>query len=181
QPEPADEGVGVVAEPSSGRRFFEFRDIATADDDVFRTERGPQALDYVYDALAPSRLTQTLEPADADVVFERPVLLVREMRELHRFENSVDDERRAETGSEAEEQHATAAVTAERLHRRVVHHLHRTAEGAAEVEAHPAGSEVPRLGERMPMDLGSGETDADVIVRPARGQPLHGGDHLASG
>ena len=50
------------------------------------------------------------------------------MRELERFDDAVDDQRGAETGAEAEEEHSAAFVAAERLHDGVVHDLRRLPE-----------------------------------------------------
>ena len=52
------------------------------------------------------------------------------------------DQRGAETGAEAEEEHLAALVAAQRLHRGIVDHLDRTPEGGLEVEADPS---LPRL------------------------------------
>src|SRR3989442_2350724 len=175
--EAAEERVGVVAEPAAGREPPELRRIPATNDDVVRIERRPQALRHVEHALAPARLAMTLEPPDADVVLEAVALLVRQVGEFHRLEDAVDDERGPEAGAEAEKQHPAAAVAPERLHRGVVEHLHRMAEGSPEVEAHPAAAEVPRLGDRMPVDDRSGIADGDVVVGPVGRQTLHDGDH----
>jgi len=49
------------------------------------------------------------------------------VRKLHWFENAVDDQRRAQARAQTKKQHSFAPVASERLHRRVVDHLHRTA------------------------------------------------------
>src|SRR5262249_59520380 len=97
-------------------------------------------------------LPVALERSDADVVLERAPLLVWEVSELHGLEHALDDQGRAETRPEAEEEHAAASVAAERLHRRVVDELHGPAEGPSEVESHPAAAEVVRLRKHMPVD-----------------------------
>jgi hypothetical protein len=48
---------------------------------------------------------------------------VRQMAQLHRLDDAVDDEGRPQTGSEAQEEHLAALVGAQRLHRRVVDDL----------------------------------------------------------
>ena len=60
------------------------------------------------------------ETALAEQIFEG-LPLVRKMGELERHDAPVVDERGAESGSEADEEHAAAFIAAERLHRRVVH------------------------------------------------------------
>lgn len=52
------------------------------------------------------------------------------MPELHRRDHAIDDERRAQTRPETQEQHRAAGVAAERLHRRIVDDLHGAPERA---------------------------------------------------
>ena len=74
--------------------------------------------------------------------------LIGQVREFHRLEHAIDDERGAESGAEAEEEHAAALVAAQRLHRRVVDDANGTPERLLEVEADPALAQVPRLASR---------------------------------
>src|SRR5262249_44110480 len=129
--EATNESVRVVAEPGSRWKVLELRRVPTADHDLVRLERCTKARDHVEHVLPPAPLAVPLEPPDADVILERAPLLVRQVPELHGLQQAVDDERRAETGAEAEEEHAAASVAAERLHRGVVDHLHGPAEGAS--------------------------------------------------
>ena len=55
-----------------------------------------------------------------------------------------------EPGPQAEEEHAPALVAAQSLHGRVIDELDRKPECRAEVEAHPAATEVHRLGDQSP-------------------------------
>jgi len=95
------------------------------------------------------------------------------MRQLHRLEHAVDDQRGADAGAEAEEQHAAAVVAAERLHRRVVDHADRTSERAREVEADPAAAEIHRLGHRLSVHDDAGISNRDDVELPV----LDGGEH----
>ena len=75
----------------------------------------------------------------------------------------------ADTGAEAEEEHAPAVVAAERLHGGVVDHADGLAERGCEVEAHPAVAEIARLGARSVGVDGPGITDRDDVVVPIGG------------
>src|SRR5207244_4276120 len=130
--EATEEGVLVVAEPGSRWKLLELRRVSTADHDLVRLERCTEACDHVQNVRPPALLASALEPSYADVILGCVPLLVREVSELHGLEHALDDEGRAETGPEAEEEHAAAPVAAEGLHRGIVDELHRPAEGAAE-------------------------------------------------
>src|SRR5206468_1076126 len=111
--EATEESVLVVAEPGSRWKLRELRRVSTADHDLVRLERCPEALEHVQHVLPPALLAVALEPPDADVILERAPFLVREMPELHGLEQAVDDQRRAEAGPEPEEEHAAAPIAAE--------------------------------------------------------------------
>src|SRR5262249_13208327 len=175
--EATEEGVRVVAEPGSRWELLELRGASTADHDLVRLERGTERRDDVQPGLPPALPAVALEPPDADIILERVPFLVREVSELHRLEDAVNDERRAEAGSEPEAEHAAASIAAERLHRGGVDGPHGPAEGAAAGEARPAAAEVVRLGKHVPVDDRSGIADGDLAVGPVGRQTLHGGHH----
>src|SRR3989442_886036 len=79
----------------------------------------------------------------------------------------VAPEGRAEPGAEAEVEHASALVAPEGLHGGIVDHPHGLAEGLGIVEAHPARSEVVRLGGRPPVHHRARIPDRNAIVAPA--------------
>src|SRR5207237_8784540 len=116
------------------------RRVSTTAHDRVRRERGTEACDHLQPVRPPALLAVALEPSDADVILERVPLLVRQVSELHGLEQAVDDQGRAETGPEAEEEHAAASVAAEGLHRGVVDGLHGPAEGASAGEPDPAAA-----------------------------------------
>src|SRR4029453_13332388 len=72
QTEPSEECVGVVAGPAARRQCLELGDVPAPDDDVFRLQRGDQAPHDVLDVAAPLRQPVCLQPAQADVILERP-------------------------------------------------------------------------------------------------------------
>ena len=111
-------------------RSLSFLALPPPSDDVVGLHRGAQSVDDVGHFCAPFLLAEAFEAAQADVVLEGLALLVRQVRELHRLDAPVDDQCAAEAGAEAEEQHAAAAVAAERLHGGVVEDAHRLAERA---------------------------------------------------
>ena len=95
----------------------------------------------------------------ADVLVHTSALLVRQVREFHRLEHAIDDERRAEPGAEAEEEHAAALVAAQRLHGGVVDHSHGTPERLLEVEPDPSISQVPRFRHGLAVEHRPGISD----------------------
>ena len=101
--------------------------------------------------------------------------------ELHRRDDPVDDERRAEAGAESEEEHLAAFVASERLHRRVVDHLRRLAERCLEVEPDPARPEIHRLGHDTTVAHDRRNADRDGVVHPVAGQGGDAVDHLLCG
>src|SRR5262245_30465970 len=171
-----EKGVCVVAGAAAWRQRLELVDIAAAEDDVLRLERGDEATDDVLDVASPLDEPVRLESLQSDVLLERAGP-VRQVAQRHRLHDPVHDHGRAETGAEPEEEHLAAAVTAERLHRGIVHDLDRTAERAPVVEADPAAPEMARLRDRAAVEDRAGKADRDRVVRPLRGGGLDSGDH----
>src|SRR5438034_6785454 len=91
--EAAEEGVLVRAQANVGRQLAELRRIAAAEDDVVRLHRRAEALDRLDDRRAPFLLAEPLPRVLADVVLERR-LAERQVRELERLHDTVDDDRR---------------------------------------------------------------------------------------
>src|SRR5579872_5111625 len=112
----ADERIRIGTEPGALRQCAQRLRVATANDDIVGFQGGLQSSYDVGDVPAPLLLSESFQSRLADVLFIRPTFLVRHVRELHWFEHAVDDERRAEPCAEAEEEHAAALVTAQRLH-----------------------------------------------------------------
>ena len=136
--ESAPERIRVVAQPATGRQLLEYLSVAAAEHNIVGLERGDQSVNHVKNVLPPLFLASLLQSALADIVLISG-LLVRQMTKLHRLHDSVDDERRAEAGSQPNEQHLALFIAAERLHGCVIDHFDRPAERLLEVEAHPAG------------------------------------------
>src|SRR5262249_1123260 len=149
--EAAEERVLVVPEPAVRRQLSEVGCVTAAEDDVLGQKCGGEVLDGLENRLLPVLVAMFLERVLADVVLERP-LLVRKVAELHRRDDAVQDHRRAEAGAEPEEEHASAVVAPERLHRRVVDQLRRLAERLLEVESLPALAEIDRLAGNLAVD-----------------------------
>ena len=121
--------------------------IAAADQNVFRLDGGPQARNHVRDVTPPFRFAESLESANAYVVFERP-FSIGQVAEFHWFHEPVGDERGAETRAQSKKKHLSAQVAAERLHRGIVDQPDGALEGRLEIEADPAAPEVVGFGKR---------------------------------
>src|SRR5271165_1478369 len=74
------------------------------------------------------------------------------MRQLQRRQHVIDDERRAQARSQAEKQHASSFVTAQRLHGGVIYDLHWRRERGGVVESDPTGGQVVRLHRWLAVD-----------------------------
>ena len=144
-----------MAEPAVRRQLAELSRVAAAEHDVVGQDSRREVRDGLEHVLLPALVPVALLPGLADVVLERR-LPVREVPQLHRRDDAVEDHRRAEPGAEPEEEHAPALVAAERLHGRVVDDLRRLAEGRLEVEPDPALAEVDRLADDLTVPHGRG-------------------------
>jgi hypothetical protein len=85
--------------------------------------------------------------------------------DFHRFHRAIDDQRRAETRTETEEEHASALITAQRLHGRIVDHPHRPPEDLLEFTAHPTRTQVVGLRHNAPAQHRAGIADRHGPVR----------------
>ena len=91
------------------------------------------------------------------------------MAQFQADDDVIDDERRAQAGAEAEEEHSAALVSAQRLHGGVVDDAHRLAEAGLQVEAEPAGAEVDRLLGDLAADDRRREAHGNGVVGPVGG------------
>ena len=120
-----------------------------------------------------SLLAVCLEAGVAQSIEDRFARTIRQAAKLERDDNVLGDECGADAGAEAEEEHASAVVAAERLHRGVVDHTDWPAECSFEVEAHPAVAEVSRLG-AWPVGVDcSWIANRDDVVVPVGGGFAH--------
>src|SRR5262249_57260266 len=144
-PEAADEGVGVGAKADALGQLAHQLGVAAAEYHIVDVQRLTETVDHIEHVPAPFLLAGALQAGLADIVLVALTFLVRQVRELHRLEHAVDDQRGPEAGAEPEEQHAAALVAAQRLHGGIVDHPYRPAECLLEVEADPASAEIHRL------------------------------------
>src|SRR5262249_24011766 len=113
----------------------------------------------------PFLLPPLLQAALAHVVFIH-ALLIRKVAEFHGEHDAIGDERRSQSGAQAEEEHLASLVAAERLHGCVVDDFHGTMEGALEIEAYPSLAEIVRFGDRAIVQHWTGVADGDNVVCP---------------
>src|ERR1700730_7194987 len=97
----------------------------------------------------PFSFPQSFEAALAEIVFVGFPVFVAQVCQLHRLQHSIHNHRRPQTRAKSQKQHAAALIAAERLHSRVVEYLYGTAKCLAEVESHPAASQIMRLAKRV--------------------------------
>lgn len=163
---PADERVGVGTLTRSGWNLLQLLDVAASQHDVVGRRRRLQILHDVRHGDRPLLLAEALEPAETQIVFERLPFLVLQMCKLHRYDFPFEHHGGAEAGAETEEEHASAVIAAERLHRSIVHHAHRVSERFCVVEAHPSAGQISGLHEREPVHHETGVSDGNDVVRP---------------
>src|SRR3990170_5056035 len=182
-PEPvaANEGVTVVPEPRPRGEAPELLRVPPADHDVVDLEGRLQPGDDLVHDPSPALLTHPVLGLLTEELFVRLAAAVREVRDLQRLDEPVEDERGSEAGAETEEEHAPPGVAAEGLHGGIVDHSHRPAEGAPVVEADPAPPEVVRLFHRTLVQDRPRIADADDVVAPAGDRLLHRRRHTPRG
>src|SRR6516165_5619984 len=88
KPESSGECVGIVARAAAGRHFFQFLDIAAAQNHVVGFEGSDKALHHIGYVAPPFLSAILLETANPDIIFEDSVL-VRKMAQFHGLDNAV--------------------------------------------------------------------------------------------
>ena len=169
--------VRIVPGPATRRQRVQLVNIAAPENDVLGLERRHQTTDHVLDIALPSSEPVLLQCVQPDVLLEgsRPV---GQVAQLHRLHDAVDDQGRAQAGSQAEKEHLASPVTAQRLHRGIVDDLDRASEGGSIVESDPARAEVTRLHHRTTLQHRARIADRHRVVFPARGDALDSAHHL---
>ena len=126
-----------------------------------------QLLDDVEGFLAPVLFPDLLERRFADLRLDDFVIHIGQIAELERKHVAFPNQRGAEPGAEAEEQHPAVAITPERLQRRIVDHARRLAERLLEIIIEPAFAEMLRLiGRDLSIAHRRGKTDRHRVVFP---------------
>lgn len=108
-------------------------------------------LNNIEDVLGPLLFSKSLQSRGADLLFKTSGILVGQVRQFHRFKNTVNNQRRTQSRTQTEKEHATTAITAQRLHCRVVDDFHRDAERFCEIEFDPAFAEVSWIFLKFPL------------------------------
>src|SRR5437867_4189320 len=88
------------------------------------------------------------------------------MSQFHRFDDSIHDQRGAETCSEPQKEHLATLVATQSLQGSVVHHLDGPFEGSLEIETSPAFSEIPGIGNRSVVRNQTWMTHGNGVVIP---------------
>src|SRR5258708_2886127 len=96
----ADEGVGIVAGPTSSWQLVHVNDVATTYYNVLGLKCRDQTFDHVFHELTPAFLAEAVEAQVAHVIFEG-AFLIGQVTEFHRFDSAVYDHRRTESCSQS--------------------------------------------------------------------------------
>src|SRR5580700_11957211 len=150
----AEKGILIVAEARSRRQLLQFLAVSAAQHHVVRIQRGLQLLGNFGHTAAPLFCSHSFEAAQSQIVLVAFAVFIGQMRQLHGLQNSVDDHRRSQPGSQSEKQHPAAFVTPNRLHGGIVQDFYRAAKRFLKFESHPTRAQVVRLAKRMPIDDG---------------------------
>src|ERR1043166_1423200 len=84
------ECIGIVARPTTWRQSFQIFNVSASQDYLTRFQRGHQTRYHVSDRLFPFLLSQAFASSRPNIVFKGTVA-IREMAELHRFHDAIDD------------------------------------------------------------------------------------------
>src|ERR1700751_3974828 len=105
----SEEGVGVVALLATWREFFKFLGVTTPNNHIVGVEGVDQTGHSEGHVVPPFLLSQSLQAAEADVVFECP-LLVRQVAQFHRYDDALNNERGTKAGPETKEQRISILI-----------------------------------------------------------------------
>src|SRR5579883_1686108 len=177
EPEAAAEGSQVVAEPRTGRLFLDFFCVPTTEHDVVGEHCGLECWNSSRHGPAPPALTHPLESAATEDIAKRTATGFRDVAQFQWDNHILRDESRTEPGAKAEEEHPSAIVAAERLHRGVVDDSYRAIERGSEVKAHPTRAEVTRFLLRAVVACLAGVANRHRVVLPVARQIANDLDH----
>src|SRR5437899_2379380 len=152
QAKPTDEGSRVVAQPRARRELLQQFGVSASEYDVIYIERCIELYHNFSNISTPLLLAQTLKSADSQIIFESKALLVMQLSDFHRFQQTIDNHRGPQAGAQPEKKHSSALVDAKSLHGRVIQDLDGPAERFLEVESYPPASQVVRVAQWTTMD-----------------------------
>ncbi len=164
--EAAEEGVAVIAEARAVREALDAASIAAAEDDIIDDEGACKDRGDAIEGGLPFFLAEAVTTGAAEHVLEGALLVVGELAKLEGDKDVIQDGGGAETGAEAEEEHASTFIAAEGLHGGVVDELAGLWECGVVIELDPAASEIVRLAGGAVADDGDGEAEGDGVVVP---------------
>ena len=177
QAKSAAESIGVISSAAVWRQLFQFLNIASSQNYIIGFKGGDQARHHIHHITPPLFLASFFECCAPHVVLVG-ALLVREMAKLHRFDDAIHNQRRAEAGAQPQEEHLAALIAAQRLHGRVINDLDGTAKCAFKIKSDPPGRQVMRVGDRPVLHNRAGISHGDSPVFPPFSKPLDASNHL---
>src|SRR5262249_10127365 len=139
---------GVVAHPATRRQGFQFLDVASSKNDIVGLKRCNQAGHNIKHVVTPLLHAVLFQSTQSDVVLKRS-LLVGEMGEFHRLDDSISDKRRSQAGSQTQKKQSTALVASQSLHSGIIYDFHRALEGGLKIKTNPSRSEIMRFYYRL--------------------------------
>src|SRR5262249_16922641 len=141
KPKPSQERIGVVAFPATWRQLFQLLHVTSPQDHIVGLEGGDQEGYHVRYILRPLLLSSPIQSANAHIILIG-ALLVRQMAQLHRLDDAVQNHGSTQTRSQAQEKHLAALVAPQSLHGRIIDDLDWAPECCSIVEPHPTRAEA---------------------------------------
>src|SRR6266545_1214359 len=97
QAEPSCKGMGIVAQARSRGKSLEQFCVAAAENHIVRLKRRLELFDDLGDVAAPFLLSQPFQAGQPDVVLVGAAIFVRQVRQFHRLEDPVNNQRGTQT------------------------------------------------------------------------------------
>src|SRR5207253_2207388 len=166
KPQPAPIGVFIFTGFDPLRQLANPVNKPAAEHDAVGNKSRLEVLDAKEDFAFPSFCAESIQSRNTDKIFDNVAVAIRQVAELERKHMTLPNERGAEAGAEAEKQHASAAVAAERLHRSIVDDAHWFAERVAKIEPDPAFAEVLGVFHDLPATHRRRKSDRERVILP---------------
>src|SRR6185312_5252970 len=143
--------------------------VASTQQHVVAHHRSAQQFENFQHRLPPLLLASPLQPCQPDVFLIGASFFVWQMRQFQRHHRAIHYHRRPQAGAYAKEQHPSALVSTEGLHRGVVDKPQRLGEVLFVVEVDPPLSQVVRFFDRPMVYHGPRIAHRDAVVLPGFG------------
>src|SRR5918996_3480998 len=123
----AEEGVSIVPKLDPFRQLIQSLRAAAAENDIIGNQRFLQQHDGTKDFASPSLFAELFQTRLAEIILDDVFVIIGQIPELEWKHVVFPDQGRTQSSAQSKKQHPPAAVTAERLQRRVIDNADRFA------------------------------------------------------